>query len=321
MDHLQLLHLVRRPLSPDTRLEVPASREGFDLVQEILDREDAEYPQLWYDGWRNIAIIVAPPTPLHSGMAGALLSRISDEFKLNSGISSELSRNLIYESETRSTRYTGRGLTTRAWDGALQYWEGNRATLMIAVEVGISQSYDSLREAISWSVCALGCRLGLAMSVHEESRGTPAMRYYASLEERNAVLQEAEDGFYQQLIQHPYGPLEWEGETWFGRISRVVLETYRCQDEYCPPETLLAPSQSLTVVQDGGYVGHDISPNIREVMLGDCIPSHLLSGQDVQATPLNFFRREWFEGQFQGLMVETAALLVQEKTVVAQPIA
>ncbi|KAK9481600.1 hypothetical protein V1527DRAFT_522531 [Lipomyces starkeyi] len=310
MDHLQLLRLVRRQLSPDTRLEVPASREEFDLVQEILDREHAEYPQLWYDGWRNVAIIVAPPTPLHLGMAGALLSRISDEVKLNSGISSEFSPNLTQDADRRTTKNTGRGLTTRAGDGALRYWEGKRATLMIAVEVGVSQSYASLRQAISWSVVVLGCPLGLAMSIHEESRssGAPPTRYYASLEEANAVLEEAEDDLYQQLLQHPYGPLEWDGDTWSGKIDRVVLETYRPQDENCSLDTLLEPSQSFMVVQDGEYVGHDISPNLREVVVGDCIPSHLLTGQQSQ-------------DQFQGLMVETALLRVQEKTKVRQPIA
>ncbi|KAK9311762.1 hypothetical protein V1522DRAFT_438809 [Lipomyces starkeyi] len=309
MDHLQPLDLVRRPLSPDIRLEVPASREEFEL-----------YPQIWYDSPRNLAIIVAPPTPLHSGMAGALLTRISSQIR-NSGISSDVTDNLTQDADRRTTKNTGRGLITRAGDGALRYWEGKRATLMIAVEVGVSQSYISLRQAISWSVVVLGCRLGLAMSIHEESRGAPPTRYYASLEEANAVLEEAEDDLYQQLIQHQYGPLEWDGEKWFGKIRRVVLETYRRQDEDCPLDTLLEPSQSFMVVQDGEYVGHHISPNLREVVVADCISSHLLTRQHFQATPLKFFQREWFEDQFQGLMVEAALLRLQEKIKVRQPIA
>ncbi|ODQ70954.1 hypothetical protein LIPSTDRAFT_163329 [Lipomyces starkeyi NRRL Y-11557] len=71
-------------------------------------------------------------------MASALLSSISDEVKMNSGISSEVTRNLLYDPHSRSVGYTSRGLTTRAWDGALQYREGKRLTLMIAVEVGVS---------------------------------------------------------------------------------------------------------------------------------------------------------------------------------------
>ncbi|KAK9384323.1 hypothetical protein V1515DRAFT_583064 [Lipomyces mesembrius] len=81
MDHFQLLNIVTRRLSPDTRLEVPASREEFDLVQEIVDTEEAKCT--------DILNIVRQPeefgrhggctTPLHSGMAGALLTRISSQ--------------------------------------------------------------------------------------------------------------------------------------------------------------------------------------------------------------------------------------------------
>ncbi|KAJ8099376.1 hypothetical protein POJ06DRAFT_256804 [Lipomyces tetrasporus] len=79
------------------------------------------YPQVWYDSVKGEAIVVAPPTPLHSRMAGVLLSSISDEVKMNSGISSEISA--LTQTQGRSG-YTSRGLTTRAWDGALQYCEG-----------------------------------------------------------------------------------------------------------------------------------------------------------------------------------------------------
>ncbi|KAK9357587.1 hypothetical protein V1504DRAFT_398507, partial [Lipomyces starkeyi] len=176
-----------------------------------------------------------------------------------------------------------RGLTTRAADGTLRYHEGNCSTLMIAVEVGVSQSYDSLNP--------------------EGSRGEGThIRYYASIEEANAAAGEAEDEFRQQLLQHPYGPLVRCGATWFGGVRQVVLETYRRDDESAA-ETLLEPQQSFT--QNGEFVGHNISPNLREVVLGDCIPSHLLNGQEVQAVPVNFFYREWFE-KFQDFMVQTA---------------
>ncbi|KAK9371648.1 uncharacterized protein V1513DRAFT_455041 [Lipomyces chichibuensis] len=245
-------------------------------------------------------------------MVGALVSSISDEVKVNSGISSEIRRNLRYDSENKSNRYTSRGLTTRAWDGALQYREGSRLTLMIAVEVGVSQSYDSLQAAISWSVCALHCRLGLAMSISEGSRGeTPPMRYYASIEEAEAAAEQSESDFQRQLLQHPYGPLERYGVTWFGKVRKVILETYRREDENCLPETLLEPSQSFTVVENGEYVGHNVSPNLRELVLKDCIPSHLLSGRDIRATPVNFFYREWFESEFQASMVSTAIVRVR----------
>ncbi|KAK9344173.1 hypothetical protein V1522DRAFT_437654 [Lipomyces starkeyi] len=251
-----------------TSLEVPASWEEYKRVDEILERDEAKYPQLWYDSVKGVAIVVAPPTPLLQAS--------------------------VQKSPNKSNRYTSHGLTTRAWDGALQYREGSRLTLMIAVEVGVSKSYDSLQAAISWSVCALRCHT-----------------YYASIEEAEAAVEQSEDDFQRQLLQHPYGPLERYGVTWFGKVHKVVLETYRREDENCLPETLFEPSQSFTIVENGEYVGHDVSPNLRELVLTDCIPSHLLSGRDIRATPVNFFYQEWFESEFQASMVSTAIVRVR----------
>ncbi|KAK9372042.1 uncharacterized protein V1513DRAFT_427979 [Lipomyces chichibuensis] len=317
MERSELLDIVRRPLSPDTRLEVPASRAEYERVQEILKIEEAKYPQLWYDGTRSVAIVVAPPTPLHAGIAGGLLTSILREVLVNSGVSLEIAGGLRIESDSETTMNN----TTRASDGALLYWEGDRATLMIAVEVAVSQSYDSMRAAISWSVCALRCRLGLAMSISEESRGRrPPGRFYMTLEHANAAVDEARDDFYRQLLQHPYGPLERDGVTWFGRVSRVVLQTYRREDEHCAPETLLEPTQSFELVENGEYVAQNISPNLREVVLGDCIPTHLLNNRHIEATPVNFFQRDWFETQFRGLVVRTAILRLWRNTSYGQPI-
>ncbi|KAK9365102.1 hypothetical protein V1509DRAFT_571654 [Lipomyces kononenkoae] len=313
MTHRDLLEIVMRPLSPDARLEVPASQEEYERVNAILEeRRPRTYPQLWYDSARGVAIVAAVPTPLHAGMAGALLSSISHEIVRNSGISAAITRNLRYESACTRSKLTSHGRTTRAWDGALKYCEGIRLTLMIAVEVGVSQSYDSLRAAISWSVCALRSRIGLAMSISEGSRRTtPSVRYYVSDEEADALVEEAENDFRSQLMQHPYGPLERDGITWFGKVRRVILEAYRRQDEDCPPETILEPSQSFTIVEDGEYVGHNISPNLRELVLEDCIPSHLLQSQEIRVTPVNFFRQEWFEDEFRASMVLTAVERLQ----------
>ncbi|KAK9352171.1 hypothetical protein V1505DRAFT_218732 [Lipomyces doorenjongii] len=74
-------------------------------------------------------------------MAGGFLANIVREGSRNQGISSEIGDGLNQSTENENTR----GLTTRGWDGVILYQEPNRSSLMIAVEVGISQSYKSLR--------------------------------------------------------------------------------------------------------------------------------------------------------------------------------
>ncbi|KAK9312317.1 hypothetical protein V1524DRAFT_410893 [Lipomyces starkeyi] len=88
--------MVRRPLSPDTQLEVTATRDEYDRVQEILE-EGAKYPQLLYDSSRNTAIVVAAPSPLHSGMANELMVNIRDAVMQNQAIDAAMvKRNLYY---------------------------------------------------------------------------------------------------------------------------------------------------------------------------------------------------------------------------------
>ncbi|KAK9246696.1 hypothetical protein V1506DRAFT_444726, partial [Lipomyces tetrasporus] len=43
MEHSDLLEIVRRPLSPDARLEVLASREEYERVNIILERDETKY--------------------------------------------------------------------------------------------------------------------------------------------------------------------------------------------------------------------------------------------------------------------------------------
>ncbi|KAK9428260.1 hypothetical protein V1505DRAFT_357960 [Lipomyces doorenjongii] len=67
-----------RPLSPDTHVEVAASREEYDQVLEILEDELGKYffkyPQLLYDSGTTLATVAAAPSPLHSRMAYELVT-------------------------------------------------------------------------------------------------------------------------------------------------------------------------------------------------------------------------------------------------------
>ncbi|KAK9481804.1 hypothetical protein V1527DRAFT_499538 [Lipomyces starkeyi] len=214
--HSDLLDIVGRPISPDVRLEVQTTRK--------------QYPKLRYDGTRNVAIVVGPPSELHGKMAGGLLASIIRGASKQQGLSEDVKDRLTLATEMGNTR----GRTTRGWDGTLEYQEGNPGILMIAVGVGVSQAYESLRAAISRSVCALHCRLGIAMCIREKRRGETPDLHWSFLEEENAVVAEAEEDFRNRAS-----------------IRQVILKTYRVQDVDLPTGTFLDPSQSFTVVDDG----------------------------------------------------------------------
>ncbi|KAK9243554.1 hypothetical protein V1506DRAFT_580444 [Lipomyces tetrasporus] len=264
MAHSELLATVRRPLSPDTQIEAPATRSEYERVQDILEEDDAKFPSLQYDGVRKVAI---------------MLSKIADEVKLMPGLDANIKRGLFSAHDSRNSTDSGDTSTTRDWDGALKY-----------LSMGLSQTYASLRAAISFSVCALRCRIGIALCINEGNRDTtPTTRYYGTREEERAAIQEVE------------------------RTLRVVLEIYRLEDETLAPETLLDPTQSFMIVEDGLFVGGEVPPNLAEISLGDCIPTHILSGDNIEATPVNFFHQDWFEDIFRFAMLRTAMERIEKK--------
>ncbi|KAK9427052.1 hypothetical protein V1505DRAFT_318205 [Lipomyces doorenjongii] len=314
----ELLATVRRPLSPDTQIEIRASRSEYQIVQDILEEEGVQYPRLQYDGARKVAIVSAAPTPLHGEMVGQLLRKITRAVDKTPGLHENIKDGLSIANDMRNTEDTGDTSTTRNWDGALRYLTeeetGPSHTLMIAVEVGLAQTHACLRAAISFSVCALRCRVGIAMCITEGNRGTrPSPKYYTTPEEKKAAVQEAEHVLRSQRRAYPFGPLKIGEDTWFGKITSVVLETYRLEDETSPPDTLLDPTQSFTIVHDGRFVGGEVPSNLAEITLGDCIPTHILSGNNIEATPVNFFHRDWFERSFCSAMVQTAMERIKDK--------
>ncbi|KAK9340919.1 hypothetical protein V1521DRAFT_422642 [Lipomyces starkeyi] len=63
--------------------------------------------------------------------------------------------------------------------------------------------------------------------------------------EARAAIQRARDEIRRQLRHNPLGRLVWNGVMLFGKLQKVVIETFRNEDPDCPPETLLEPSRSF----------------------------------------------------------------------------
>ncbi|KAK9326501.1 hypothetical protein V1520DRAFT_300806 [Lipomyces starkeyi] len=317
MEQSVLMSVVRRPVSPDSRIEVPATWEEYEYAQKHLDSKGTKFPRLWYDSASKLTTIVAAPTPLHSDMVGELMGHLSDacnDVMRRGGISETIREGITRSTDTTKRTDTDDGLTIREWDGAISYAFNDDKTLMVAFEVGLSQTYRSLRAAISWCVCVLHCRLGIAMNIIEKDRGErPSVRFYACEQERNATVQQARDELRLQLRQHPFGPLEWNNITWFGILRKVVIETFRNEDPNCRPGSLLEPTQSFVIVRDGRFSGEDVPPNLNEIVLGDCVPNHVLSGSEIVTAPLDFFRRSWFDAKIRSAILETADERVGEK--------
>ncbi|KAK9489531.1 hypothetical protein V1508DRAFT_444775 [Lipomyces doorenjongii] len=283
MEQSDLMGVVRRPLSPDAKIEVPASWNEYEYAQELLDTEGNKFPRLCYDSTRRHHMV---------GELVGSLANSCNEILLRGGISADIRRRVSQATDITKYRQAVRGLTIREWDGALRYL-----------------SYRSLQEAISWCVCALHCHLGIAMCLNERPRGAKSdVQYYANEEEAAAAIQQATNELRLQLHQNPFGPLVRNGVTWFGTLEKVVIETFRCEETNCPPGTLLYPTRFFV----------NIPPNLEEVVLGDCVPSHVLNGHEILATPVDVFQKSWIEAKISSAIFETAVERIENKCLISE---
>ncbi|KAK9314887.1 hypothetical protein V1524DRAFT_470740 [Lipomyces starkeyi] len=258
----------------------------FLRVQEILEEEDVD-PRLQYvEKW----LVVAAPSPFYGEMVGCLTGQILSTVNGLPGLDANIKNHIYLSSERSNLTNSGDTFIARNWDGAIRNRSLEGHTKIIAVEVGVSQTYESLRTAISYSVCALRCSLDIAMCISDGNR------------KKDAAIEQAERDMKAQVRNNLYGPLILSG------FTMVILETFRKSDEICQLNTLLDPTQSLyVIVEDGRYIGE------AELTLGDCIPTHILTGNNIKATHLNFLEEEWFQESFQIAIVETAVERFSDK--------
>ncbi|KAK9327391.1 hypothetical protein V1520DRAFT_372091 [Lipomyces starkeyi] len=115
MENSELLSRVRRRLSPDTQIEILASRSEYER----------------YDGVRNVA-------SLHGEMVGQLLSQIYRAVERTPRLDNSIKDCLSIASDMKNIEDIGDTYTARNWDGALRYLTREETSSshisMIAVE-------------------------------------------------------------------------------------------------------------------------------------------------------------------------------------------
>ncbi|KAK9311520.1 hypothetical protein V1524DRAFT_442173, partial [Lipomyces starkeyi] len=51
----------------------------------------------------------------------------------------------------------------------------------------------------------------------------------------------------------------------------------------------------IFLIRYGRFFEQDVPQNLKDIVLGECDPSHVLSGSEILATTVDFFRHSWFE--------------------------
>ncbi|KAK9234979.1 hypothetical protein V1525DRAFT_411352 [Lipomyces kononenkoae] len=262
--------------TPEQRLDVQLPYEAFQELDQAFSElksaegisEDQKYPSLGYNSLTQTATVVTCPSNMHERAARWI------ERKIINYVEEYLSRHspntVDHISECGSTTQAfGRGAYTRSRkepDGGFVYKTRFRANkLMIAIEVGTSETLDKLLEDKDMWINGKGVNVFILVCFEELPRfRNPDTRYTdiagvdAELETMAQSIAETVDA---NIGMDYYGPLKYRDHTWVGELNKAFIEVWR-QDSH----------ETFHLIQDGYALDPVDLPDTLNIRISDFYP-------------------------------------------------
>ncbi|KAJ8096587.1 hypothetical protein POJ06DRAFT_203775 [Lipomyces tetrasporus] len=210
----------------------------FWSIQGIADNaKHCKYPSLSYNALMQIATIITSQSALHS-----YTSRIFREI-IRSNIDEYLSihrpraiyRIQSYGSTTEES-FGPYGTNSKDPDGSFIYGRPGRAPRMqVTIECGVNENYSALcRDKNLW-INQLGAKAVILICLKEVPRFKNPPTAYEDIKDAAAeadnVADHVADVMVHNLKRGNYGPLEYRGHIWAGKLDEVFVEVWRAGDE------------------------------------------------------------------------------------------
>ncbi|KAK9241522.1 hypothetical protein V1506DRAFT_563631, partial [Lipomyces tetrasporus] len=199
--------------------------------------EDQRYPSLGYNSVNQTATVVTCPSNVHEGATGWIEYKI---FKyIDDYLSTRSPHTLSHIRECRSTTQSigGEYIGSRKEpDGGFIYKARSSTNkLMIAIDVGTSETYDKLLDDKDMWINGNGVNVVILVWLEElPPFRNPNTRYtnIAGLAaEKDAMAQSIGETVETNITLGYYGPLEYRDHTWIGELNKAFIEVWR-QDSH-----------------------------------------------------------------------------------------
>ncbi|KAK9482141.1 hypothetical protein V1527DRAFT_477308 [Lipomyces starkeyi] len=262
--------------TPEQRLDVQLPYEAFLELDQAFSElksaegisEDQRYPSLGYNSLTQTATVVTCPGNMHERAERWIESEIFRYVKdYLSTRSPHTLRNISMSGST--TQSFGRGEYSRSRkepDGGFIYKTRFRANkLMIAIEVGTSETYDKLLDDKDMWINGKGVNVVILVCFEESPPFRNPDTRYTNIAGVDAEL----ETFAQSLATTVeanigidyYGPLEYRDHTWLGELNKVFIEIWR-QDS----------QETFRLIQDGYALDPVDLPGTLNLRISDFYP-------------------------------------------------
>ncbi|KAK9372355.1 uncharacterized protein V1513DRAFT_384987 [Lipomyces chichibuensis] len=297
---------------PDKEYEFELSFSSYDKLKAefVSDEENEDYPRLFYDWTRHEITIVTVPSRLHEDTARAILDSIYNRAQ------SIIEREQIHLPAdeilgvTSSPRTLVHNRDARFHiepDGLIFFETVDLVAFKVVVEVGISQTYDSLlKKAKKW-IFGMNCNIVILIAFNEK-------RSYSAPRERHSLTSRQVDDQVVRMRRHwlspsvsEFGPLEFQGRTYFDEVGEGFIEILRKGNDTSGMDGMDNLSKDKYVlVRDGVNESHSVPWSAGHIRLTELIPPTSLGTETAGDLVVDFFSGDDFMDIVRHAMIGTA---------------
>ncbi|KAK9482808.1 hypothetical protein V1527DRAFT_414612 [Lipomyces starkeyi] len=189
-------------------------------------------------------------------------------------------------------------------DGVIFFKAEGGQEYKFVVEVGISQTHDSLVEKARKWIYDKRCKIVLLLAFYEKERySVPHKRIsLTSLQMDEQVVQMHLYGESQANCQ--FGPLVFQGHTWLDEISEGFIEVVRKDPN--ADDTDAMTNMKYVLIEKGRDKSSSIPSAVGDIRLAELIPRESLGGDAAADVVVDFFNCDDFMGIVRDAMTATA---------------
>ncbi|KAK9369353.1 hypothetical protein V1509DRAFT_638901 [Lipomyces kononenkoae] len=264
---------------PDCEYEFELRSTMYDQLRAELGKDNADdsYPRLLYDWTRQVVTIVTAPTYLHEDTSMSIITSLSNRVQSlleREGIRVGAGQGLGWSASPKQMIKHGHLHYEMEPDGVIFFDTLDAREFKVVIEVGVSQSNDSLVEKARKWLYGQQCEIVLLQNTIENNHVAQMRRGWLS------------PSFSQ------FGPLEFGGHIWLNEISEAFVEVVRRAPDSDGIDSLT--SMKYVLIDEGRDESSSVPASVGDIRLGECIPPDILGSDAAANIVVDFFNSDRF---------------------------
>ncbi|KAK9482425.1 hypothetical protein V1527DRAFT_485743 [Lipomyces starkeyi] len=226
---------------PEQILDVQVPYSKYNQMEATFSRikadknisEDQRYPYLEYNNFTETLTVVTIPNSIHEVAVYEL------NFDIMAGANDYLSEHapglmdrILPLGSTTTIDFDGDySNSSKQPDGGIKYAIAAESNVMIAIEVGISQSYKSLCDAKDMWINGHHVKVCVLVCLNESPRFKNPTTAYDSIEDVRTEMATMKQSVAEQMRGYKsrgyYGPIVYRRHKWTGTLNEAFIEIWR----------------------------------------------------------------------------------------------